>query len=160
MQETADEGLARNVCDADSCEDGSEVIRRNSHAVPLRKDTKGDGDEETVTVALGLEHVDIRGGSLGKPLHLEGALDLSKLKSNKPGVFVASSVGFDEERAGLLDAVLAKEPTGGFGCEEQAGDNEDGDEDLKEARHTPGPVVTVVAGTVGGPGCDKRACCR
>ena len=54
----------RLICDACYPHGGEhhrEIVGHNTVAAPLREDPEGDGDEESVAVAPGLDHVEVTG---------------------------------------------------------------------------------------------------
>lgn len=124
---------------------------------PLREDTERDEDGEAVTVALGLEEVEVAAVDLGLHLEADGLLDLAELELNRGVVLVAVGVVRGQHGEGLVVPVLGDEVTGRLGHPPDEDDLDDRGEGLEESRDTPRPLVLHEVGAEAQPADDEGA---
>lgn len=128
------------------------VVGDNGVAGPLGEEAERQENGEAVTVAAGLEEVEVA-AVLGR-LHLEadGLLDLAELKLDGGVVGVAVGVVLGEDVEGLVVLVLGDQKTGRLGNPPDTEELDDGGESLEQGGNAPRPVVVDVVGAEGQPG--------
>jgi len=133
------------------------VVGDDGVARPLREDTERDEDGEAVTVALGLEEVEV--AAVFRSLHLEAdrLLDLAVLELNCGVVLVAVGVVLGQHGEGLVVPVLGDEEAGRLGHPPDEGDLDNRGERLEEGRNTPRPLVLEEVGAEAQPADDQGA---
>lgn len=133
------------------------VVGDDGVARPLREDTERDEDGEAVTVALGLEEVEVAAVGLGLHLEADGLLDLAELELDRGVVLVAVGVEAGEHGEGLVVPVLGDEVTGRLRHPPDEDDLDDRGEGLKEGRDAPRPLVLHEVGAEAQPADDEGA---
>jgi len=132
------------ACDTGCLVDLVGVVGEEGVAGPLREETEGDDEHESVPVALGLEEIEVGGALLSVEFEADGLLDLLVLELDQRVVDVAVSVVLSENLKGLLGPLLGEQPTRRFGDPEDEHELDDGGESLDQSRDSPRPVVVNV----------------
>lgn len=90
------------------------VVGDDTVARPLREDTEGEENGETIAVALGFEEVDVSAAVFGNLLHLDGIANLTEFKLDGGMVGVTAGVILGEDGQSLIMAIFGDEETGRF----------------------------------------------
>lgn len=131
------------------------VVGDNGVAGPLGEEPERKQNGEAVTVATGLEEVEVA-AVLGA-LHLEtdGLLDLAELELDGGVVGVAVGVILGEDVEGLVVLILGDQETGRLGNPPDTDELDDGGEGLEQGGNTPRPVALDIVGSESQPGDDE-----
>jgi len=145
-------GLASDTCTFvdDTC-----VVADDGVAGPLREETKGDDEHETLAVTGGLDEVHVRGALLVQEFNADSLLHLSILEhdSGVAVVVVGMVVGKHAER--LVVPVLGQQPTWGFRDPPDEGELDDGEDTLDQGWDSPGPGAGDVLSAESQPTTDQ-----
>ena len=129
--------LVSVVGNANSVIDLLGEVRNQTVTAPLREETERDDDNESVTVALGAEEVEVTATFLVLELNAEGLLDLTVFKLYGCIILIAVGVVVGEDIEGLLVTVPGNEPTGGFRAPEDQSKLNNGGRALKSGWDSP-----------------------
>jgi len=151
LEDTVDDELGLGVGDADLLEDNVDVVRDETVAGPLGEKTDGEQDDQTVTVALGLDqfHPAV---TLEFGLELESVLDLLHLEQDNFILHVTVGVNVGKNLVSALLLTLPDVPTWRLWDEPDETELEQGWSSLDDGRNSPSPVVLNVVGAESQPG--------
>jgi hypothetical protein len=144
LQTSVDDELDVAVRDSDIVEDEVQVVADKTVARPLGEKTKRKQDNESVTVALGLEQLE-PAVTLELLLQLDGVLDLLELDLHNLGLEIAICVHLCENSVSFLDLAVGDEETRGLRHKPDERDLKERRQCLHQGGYTPAPVAVFRA---------------
>ena len=139
------------ICNADLSEDFGQIVGDDGIAGPLREETEGDEDDETVAISLGLE--EFKDGIVSIFLFEgKGSLDLTVDKLDGDIVLIVERKVVSEDLETAIGAVLLDVPTGRLRNEPDTDELDRSENTLKERGQSPGPgALQVLDSAEGSP---------
>ena len=142
-------GLLGLILDTRVLVDDVGVVAEQSITGILGDNAKRDENHQTVTIATGLEEVEVAAVLLCLVLHGNGLLDLAIFELHRGVVAIAVGMVLGEDVQGLFGALLGHEPTGRLGNPPEEGKLDDGGDALDKGDGPPGPVGVDIDGAEG-----------
>lgn len=106
--------------DPNSLQHEREIIRDDAITRPLAEESKRNGDEETVSIAMCATHLDVAPSGMGVLLLVQGLRNLNDLVVDKLGGCVAAGMPVRQYGFGFIIAPNIDQPSWRLGRDNQS----------------------------------------